>query len=126
MTGPHTAGQPTDALLADDEPAPFTVLCAQGRSPFLFTADHAGNRLPRALGDLGVCAAERLRHIAWDVGIEGVAHHLAAALDAFTLLQPYSRLVIDANRHPGTPQSIVTRSERGNQAERPWCAILGC
>ena len=34
------------------------------------------------------------------------------ALDACVVLQPYSRLVIDCNRPPGSADSIVSRSER--------------
>ncbi len=41
-------------LLAEDEPAAFTVVRPEGTSPFLLVCDHAGNRIPRRLGDLGV------------------------------------------------------------------------
>jgi predicted N-formylglutamate amidohydrolase len=51
------------------------------------------------------------RHIAWDIGAAAIATRLAAALDAFTVLQTYSRLVIDCNRRPGIPASIVRISE---------------
>jgi predicted N-formylglutamate amidohydrolase len=67
--------------------------------------------LPSQLGDLGVSEAELRRHIAWDIGIADVGRRLAAHLDAFLITQTYSRLVIDANRRPGSPQSIVTVSE---------------
>ena len=36
-------------LLAADEPAPVTVYNADGKSPFVLVADHAGNIMPRAL-----------------------------------------------------------------------------
>jgi predicted N-formylglutamate amidohydrolase len=51
------------------------------------------------------------RHIAWDIGAAEVAIRLAAALDAVAILQTYSRLVIDCNRRPGIPASIVRISE---------------
>ena len=35
-------------LLAADEPAPVTVYNADGESPFVLVADHAGNIMPRA------------------------------------------------------------------------------
>ncbi len=98
-------------LLEDDEPAPVTVEHAQGRSPFLMTADHAGNRLPRRLGDLGLDAHERQRHIAWDIGIASLSRLLADRLDAWIALQTYSRLIIDCNRSPEVESSIVTLSE---------------
>src|SRR3954453_3184601 len=98
-------------LIQPDEPPPFAVEQAQGRSPFFLTADHAGKLLPRKLGDLGLDAKERERHIAWDIGIAEVSRRLAVQLDAFLILQTYSRLVIDCNRPPEADSSIVTVSE---------------
>jgi predicted N-formylglutamate amidohydrolase len=98
-------------LLAPDEPAPFRVLREGAASPFLLTADHAGNRIPRLLGDLGVSAAERARHIAWDIGIGAVTERLSARLDAAAVLQTYSRLVIDCNRRPDLPGAFPEISE---------------
>ena len=107
-------------LCGEDDPPAFRVERAAGASPFVLLGDHAGRAIPRALGDLGVSEAERARHIGWDIGIAEVGKRLCASLDAFLILQSYSRLVIDANRHPGTAQSIVTLSERtaipGNMA----------
>jgi len=99
-------------LLADDEPAPFSVECENGKSAFVLICDHAGRRIPRALGTLGVAEAELSRHIAWDIGARGVASRLASQLDAVLIAQTYSRLVIDCNRPLGAPSSIATRSER--------------
>jgi predicted N-formylglutamate amidohydrolase len=82
-----------------------------GRSPFLLTCDHYGRLIPHALGDLGLPASEMERHIAWDVGIAGVAGQLARALDAHLVAQRYSRLVIDCNRPPQAPSSIPLISE---------------
>jgi len=98
-------------LLEPDEPRAFRVERPHGRSPFFLTCDHAGARVPRKLGSLGVSAEDMRRHIAWDIGAGAVAARLAAALDAFAILQTYSRLVIDCNRKPGIPESIVRMSE---------------
>jgi predicted N-formylglutamate amidohydrolase len=98
-------------LLAADEPATVRVLRADARSDFVLVADHAGNLIPRGLGDLGVSAAERQRHIAWDVGIAAVTEALSGLIDATAVLQTYSRLVIDCNRNPGHPTSIPPVSE---------------
>ncbi|MDA8051912.1 MAG: N-formylglutamate amidohydrolase [Rhodospirillales bacterium] len=110
-------------LLAPDEPAPVHVLRPAGRSDFLLTADHAGRRIPRALGTLGLPPRERARHIAWDIGIAGVTRRLAAALDAPAVLQRYSRLVIDCNRPPHAPGAFPEISEAtkvpGNVALSP-------
>jgi predicted N-formylglutamate amidohydrolase len=98
-------------LLAPDEPAAVTTLRPQGASPFLLVSDHAGRRIPRALGDLGVSVSERRRHIAWDVGIEPVVRFMADELDAHAIMQPYSRLVIDCNRPFEAQSSIAPISE---------------
>jgi len=100
-----------DRLLAADEPPAFSVARESGRSPFVLICDHAGKRIPRALGDLGIPADERERHIAWDIGAAGVASRLSEQLDAFFIQQTYSRLVIDCNRPLDAAGSIVTRSE---------------
>ena len=98
-------------LLEAGEPEPFTVIRPEGASPFVFTADHASNRLPRALGSLGLSDRELRRHIAWDIGVGELASALSARLDAFAIVHGYSRLVIDVNRPLGSAQSIVTTSE---------------
>lgn len=98
-------------LLAADEPPPYTVERAAGASPLLLVCDHAGNRIPRRLGTLGVSATDMRRHIAWDVGAAELARRMSARLDATLVLQTYSRLVIDCNRDPKVAQSIPTRSE---------------
>jgi predicted N-formylglutamate amidohydrolase len=100
-----------ESLLAVDEPAPVTVHNANGRSPFLIVADHAGNSMPRALRRLGVPETESKRHIAWDIGIAGLCRVVADALDATLVQQNYSRLVIDCNRTPGWQTSILEITE---------------
>ncbi|HEX4110983.1 MAG TPA: N-formylglutamate amidohydrolase [Stellaceae bacterium] len=101
----------TDRLLAPDEPPPVTAWNEEGRSPFVIVADHAGNAVPRALNRLGLADRDLACHIAWDIGIAEVGRYLAEALDAPRFAQNYSRLVIDCNRPPGTPDSIVDISD---------------
>jgi predicted N-formylglutamate amidohydrolase len=98
-------------LLHADEPPPFTEVRPRGASPFVIMVDHAGHRIPKRLGDLGLPASELKRHIAWDIGALEVAQRVAAALDAPLLAQTYSRLVIDCNRDPKVPTSIPRTSE---------------
>ncbi len=85
----------------------------------MLVVDHAGRTIPSRLGDLGLSGADRARHIAWDIGTAGTARLLAEALDADLVMQSYSRLVIDCNRHPGHATSIAPRSDTtevpGNQ-----------
>ncbi|HJU20499.1 MAG TPA: N-formylglutamate amidohydrolase [Stellaceae bacterium] len=101
----------SEGLLDPDEPPPATLFNEDGLSPFLLVCDHAGNRIPRRLGTLGLPEAERQRHIAWDIGIAEVGRELSHLLDAALILQTYSRLVIDCNRDPAVPSSIPEISE---------------
>jgi len=98
-------------LLAEDEPAPVMEFGRDGNSPFVIVVDHAGWRIPRRLGSLGLPQSELRRHIAWDIGALAVAREVAAALDAPLVAQHYSRLVIDCNRDPKVPSSIPTVGE---------------
>jgi predicted N-formylglutamate amidohydrolase len=98
-------------LLGADEPPPVFEWGRNGRSVFVITVDHAGRRIPRRLGDLGLPAAELERHIAWDIGALEVALKVASALDAPLVAQNYSRLVIDCNRDLRQPSSIPTIGE---------------
>jgi predicted N-formylglutamate amidohydrolase len=102
---------PQQTLLGDGDPPPVAFYNSGGRSPFLLVADHAGNIFPRALGRLGISAAEAERHIALDIGIANSSRIVADALDAPLIQQNYSRLVIDCNRPPGAVSSIPDISE---------------
>jgi predicted N-formylglutamate amidohydrolase len=101
----------TSLLLVKDDVPPVLEENAEGASPFLLTSDHYGRAIPRALGDLGLPESEMERHIAWDVGIAGVANALSQHLGAHLIAQRYSRLVIDCNRPPDAPSSIPRISE---------------
>lgn len=98
-------------LLGADDPAPVELRRAQGTSPFLLTAEHAGRAIPRRLGTLGLSQRDLDRHIAWDIGISGVTRRLADRLDAPAVLQVYSRLVVDCNRWPEATDFVTPFSE---------------
>jgi predicted N-formylglutamate amidohydrolase len=105
-----SAGDISRLLGGEDVPPVFEDNIA-GRSPFLLTCDHYGRLIPRMLGDLGVPESELSRHIAWDIGIAGVAEALSKHLGAHLIAQRYSRLVIDCNRPPHAASSIPPISE---------------
>lgn len=112
----HVNLAPVDArsnsglLLAPDEPPAVSIVNRGAGSPYLIVCDHASNRLPRALGDLGLSEDDRNAHIAWDIGAASVARLLAEQLDAVLFLQEYSRLVIDCNRPLTAPDSIPEKT----------------
>lgn len=101
----------SDPLLALDEPPAYGVVNPDGSSPYVLLCEHASPRIPRALGDLGLPEAERLRHIGWDIGAQALALGLSAALDAPLFVAHYSRLVVDCNRPVGNPSMIPEVSE---------------
>jgi predicted N-formylglutamate amidohydrolase len=100
-----------ERLLGGDEPSPVLELGRQRRSNFVIVVDHASQRIPQRLHDLGLPARELRRHIGWDIGALDVARRLAEELDAVLVAQNYSRLVIDCNRDPSVESSIPTVSE---------------
>jgi len=97
-------------LLARDEPAVVDLRDGSG-GPFVFLCEHASNRLPHALGTLGLPAEALERHIAWDPGAAAMTLGLRERLGGPAILQNYSRLVIDCNREPSLPDAITTLSE---------------
>lgn len=98
------------SLLAGEE-EPFILVNGEGASPYVLVCEHAGNRLPKTLGTLGLAAGDLSAHIAWDIGAEGVARQLARLIDAPLALQRYSRLAYDCNRPPESPSAIPEISE---------------
>lgn len=98
-------------LMTDSLAESFKVYGRDTGSPFVLVSDHAGQAIPPSLDNLGLSAQERQRHIGWDIGIDGVGRRLADALPAVLIEQVYSRLVIDCNRAPGHPTSIVSQSD---------------
>lgn len=102
---------PSRPLLAIDEPPPYAVFNPDGSSPILLLCEHASNRIPRALGDMGLPHHERQRHIAWDIGALALARHLSLSLDAPLFFTNYSRLIVDCNRPLSAPSFIPEVSE---------------
>lgn len=90
---------------------PFVAVDGDAASGLLLLCDHASNAVPPSTGDLGLSAAERLRHIAYDPGAAALTRALAARLGAPALLTTYSRLLIDPNRGEGDPTLIMRLSD---------------
>ena len=99
------------AFLLEGDEAPVVVVNGGGRSPYLLISEHASNRLPKALGTLGLSQSDLQRHIAWDIGAEQVARLLSRLIDAPLVLQRYSRLAYDCNRPPDSADAIPEISE---------------
>lgn len=99
------------ALLTDADPPPFEVINRDAGSHLLLVCDHASNVVPQALNKLGLDDETLQRHVGYDIGAGAVTRGLAERLDAQAVLAGYSRLVIDVNRPPGHPDSIVPEND---------------
>lgn len=91
------------------------------RPAVVVTCEHASASIPPALGDLGLPAAVRRSHRAWDPGALFVARALAKALRAPLFEGEWSRLVADLNRseeHAGViARRVDGRAVPGNQLD---------
>jgi predicted N-formylglutamate amidohydrolase len=97
----------------------FRILRPEGRGRFVIFCDHASNRIPAELDNLGLPPSALASHIAWDIGAAGIAAELSQIFDAPAILCGTSRLVIDCNRqlHAGDliPAVIHGTVVPGNQ-----------
>ena len=88
---------------------PFHILGAERSSRWLFTCDHATNRIPEGIGGgtLGMAPEDMDRHIAYDIGIAGVTRRMAERMGAPAIFSDFSRLVIDPNRGEDDPTLVM-------------------
>ncbi len=85
--------------LADDTPS-VVLVC-----------EHASNRIPAFLGDMGLGQDALQSHIAWDPGALAVAKLMAARMSAPLVYGGVSRLVYDCNRPPEAAGAMPVLSE---------------
>lgn len=103
-----------DAVHTSDhfDPFAFFALRPRASASLLLVCDHASNRVPADLADLGLSRDQIERHIGWDIGAAEVTRSLSEALRATAILSGVSRLVIDCNRSPDDPTSIPAESDK--------------
>lgn len=99
--------QDTPAAVAET----VEIVNAEGAGSALLLCDHASNRVPVEIGDLGLPAGEMERHIAYDIGAAAVTREMSRLMQAPALLHGYSRLVLDPNRAPDDPTLIPVISD---------------
>ena len=90
---------------------PVLVENRGGASRLVILCDHASSFIPAEYASLGLGAAERVAHIAWDPGAIAVARELSRKLDAPLVYATVSRLIVDCNRLPDAPDLIAVTSE---------------
>jgi len=86
---------------------PYRTIEGDAKLGLLILCDHAQNRIPPEYRSLGLEGDVLQRHIAFDLGAEGVAARLARALGAPAVLSRFSRLLIDPNRGLDDPTLIM-------------------
>ena len=110
---------PVPSLLGTDEPPACEVINRGGAASLLLVCDHASNRIPAALDNLGLGSDALGKHIAYDIGARKLTCHLSEHLDAPAVLAGYSRLVVDLNRSLEDPSVMPEVSDEipipGNQ-----------
>ena len=99
------------ALTNDAEVDAFEVLNLESDAKFLLVFDHASRQVPDRYQGLGLDDATLHRHIAWDIGAGDITRRLVELLDAPAIVGCISRLVIDYNRPPEDPTSIIRISD---------------
>ncbi|WP_217354667.1 N-formylglutamate amidohydrolase [Ruegeria atlantica] len=90
------------------------VVCTdlvEGPFSVVLVCEHASNRIPDALGDMGLSADALQSHIAWDPGALAVARLMAERMTAPLVHGGVSRLVYDCNRPPEAAGAMPLRSE---------------
>ena len=91
---------PSHEVIAGDPGAGLVLVC-----------DHARNAIPDEYDNLGLPPGELERHIAFDIGVEGVTRGLADRLGVPAVLAGFSRLLIDPNRGLDDPTLIMQLSD---------------
>ena len=89
----------------------FETLPGQHDKGMVILGDHAMNRLPERYGRLGLPESAFARHIAYDIGIEGLTRRLCAQLGVPGVLGGFSRLLIDPNRGEDDPTLVMKISD---------------
>jgi predicted N-formylglutamate amidohydrolase len=79
--------------------------------PLIILCDHARNSIPPHLNNLGLTEEVLSRHIAYDPGALAISQALSRAFQADLVATTYSRLVIDPNRDPHDPTSVMQISD---------------
>lgn len=97
----------------------FHSIAARSSVPLFMFGDHSSDHIPNEFEGLGLSAQDRARHIAVDIGTEGVIRGLCHDFGCAGHLAGVSRLVIDCNRDLAAEGLIASESDgsliSGNQ-----------
>ncbi len=88
----------------------FNILGEPKCGGILVVCDHASNHVPDQI-DMRIDPALLTKHIAYDIGVEGVARFLVTLSGCTAFLATHSRLVADLNRYPDDASAIPVKSD---------------
>jgi predicted N-formylglutamate amidohydrolase len=88
----------------------WQILGEPQRGGILAVCDHASNHVPDGL-DLGIDAAHLSQHIAFDIGVAGVARYLVDLSGCAAYLAVNSRLIVDLNRYSEDASAVPICSD---------------
>lgn len=92
------------------EASPYRRVGEPIRGGIVCVADHASNHVPRDI-ELGIDPALLEKHIALDIGVEGVAERMARRHDIPAHIACISRLVCDLHREEDSPGVVPQKSD---------------
>ncbi len=101
------ASDPPDHRIAPSQAEAFEIIGGNAARSIVLLADHATNHIPAEFESLGLPQGQLERHIAFDIGIDGLTRRLAQLLDAPAVMSRFSRLLIDPNRGPDDPTLVM-------------------
>ena len=87
------------------------MINAGAKASVVLVCEHASRDIPAQFEGLGLDAAARESHVAWDPGALSVARKMSDELDAVLVAGRVSRLVYDCNRPPEAPGAMPAQSE---------------
>jgi predicted N-formylglutamate amidohydrolase len=89
---------------------PWVILGQPTAGGILVVCDHASNHVPEDI-DLGINRNLLSQHIAYDIGVTGVATFMVELSGCAAFLATNSRLVVDLNRYPGDASAVPVASD---------------
>lgn len=98
-------------LLLEGDGAAFEILNKNGPNPIILVCEHASNRVPSQLQNLGLTETQLQSHVAWDPGAFLLAQKLSVDLDAPLIAARFSRLAYDCNRPPQAAGAMPAQTE---------------
>ena len=95
-------------MMIDD--LPYRHVGEARRGGIVCVADHASNFVPEDI-PLGIAAELLEQHVAYDIGVEGIAERMARRMNIPAHLATVSRLVCDLHREEDHPNVVPTESD---------------